>query len=50
VHVADFLMGESNPAAANNAEIAEVDSVYLARLGLNERMDCWRALREVQND
>lgn len=50
VHVADFLMGDSNPAAANNATHLEVDSVYLARLGLNERMDCWRALREVQND
>jgi HD-like signal output (HDOD) protein len=50
VHVADFLMGESNPASTNNAAHPEVDSVYLARLRLDERMDCWRALREVQND
>lgn len=50
VHVADFLSGESNRASARNAENVEVDLVYLARLGLKDRMDSWKALREIQTD
>jgi HD-like signal output (HDOD) protein/CheY-like chemotaxis protein len=48
VHVADYLVGESNSACAPDAAIAEVDSVYLARLGLDERMDFWKTLRDAK--
>jgi HD-like signal output (HDOD) protein len=50
VHVADRLVGETNTAGAKTGAAAEVDSVYLARLGLDDRMDSWRALREMQDD
>jgi HD-like signal output (HDOD) protein len=50
VHVADFLVGESNLASGTSAASAELDRVYLSRLGLDERMESWKALSEIQND
>jgi HD-like signal output (HDOD) protein len=50
VHVADYLVGEPSPGGAGNAATAEVDLVYLTRLGLDDRLASWEALRESQND
>jgi HD-like signal output (HDOD) protein len=50
VHVADHLLGESDSEGEKNGAAAEVDLVYLARLGLDDRMDSWKALRELQNE
>ena len=49
VHIADYLLAEPTPVGATNAAIPELDSVYLARLGLDERMDSWKTLR-MQDD
>lgn len=49
VHVADYLVSESGPPGMRKAANAELDSVYLARLGLESRMDSWKAIRESEN-
>jgi HD-like signal output (HDOD) protein len=49
VHVADYLEDQSNPVRATNAATEALDSVYLARLGLDGRIDQWKELKEREN-
>jgi HD-like signal output (HDOD) protein len=48
VHVADYLIGESQVDAVKDT--ASADLTYLARLGLEGRIEPWRQLVEIHND
>jgi HD-like signal output (HDOD) protein len=49
VHIADYLMDESSCAVSNAPPGEALDSIYVARLGIEGRMDSWRALKEIEN-
>jgi HD-like signal output (HDOD) protein len=49
VHVANYLEDERNSSPSENVAAGVLDTAYLTRLGLEDRMDSWIELKEKQN-